>query len=197
MKHAHNFRDITGQTFGHLTALKLLEPRTYYDKKRNKTIYRSMWLFKCICGKEIKRARVQIERHVKNPSCGCQSIKGNEHPYWKGIGEFSKTHFTAIRNSSIRRDIEFNLTMNYLWNLFLKQNRKCALSGMEIRFGTYAVVRDKMNRMPTASLDRIDSTKGYIEGNIQWVHKTINLMKMDLSEPDFIKWCRTVVEHTK
>lgn len=198
MNHAHNFKDIAGQTFGHLTAVKVLDPYTYYDKKRKKTIYRSIWLFRCICGKEVKRSRIQIELHTKNPpSCGCQSMKGNEHPYWKGVGEFSKTHFTAIKNSSIRRKMEFNLTMDYLWDLFLKQKRTCAISGTELQFGTYAVVRDKENRMPTASLDRIDSTKGYVKGNVQWVHKIINLMKMDLSEPDFLKWCQTVVEHTK
>jgi hypothetical protein len=41
----------------------------------------------------------------------------------------------------------------------------------------------------TASLDRIDSSKGYIEGNLQWVHKDVNIMKMDLSQVEFIDYC--------
>ena len=44
----------------------------------------------------------------------------------------------------------------------------------------------------TASLDRIDSSKGYIEGNIQWVHKDINRMKGDSSDNDFIKLCKII-----
>jgi hypothetical protein len=44
----------------------------------------------------------------------------------------------------------------------------------------------------TASLDRIDSSKGYVEGNVQWVHKRINIMKNDLSDSEFIEWCRVV-----
>lgn len=51
------------------------------------------------------------------------------------------------------------------------------------------------NRKCTASLDRIDSAKGYVEGNVQWVHKRINLMKGTLSEKDFIAFCQMVVTY--
>lgn len=196
MKHSHNYRDITGQTIGHLTAIRPSQPKVYFYKKKNRKILRSIWVFRCVCGKEIERSRVQIERHLKNPpSCGCQSIKGNQHPYWNGVGEFSKTHFTAIKNSAIRRKLDFNLTIEYLWELFLKQDRTCALSGEQLKFGTYAMVHNKELRVPTASLDRIDSTKGYVEGNVQWVHKTLNKMKMELGDKEFIQWCYKVCDY--
>lgn len=44
----------------------------------------------------------------------------------------------------------------------------------------------------TASLDRIDNTKGYTEDNVQWVHKIINKMKSDLTQEDFIMWCKRI-----
>jgi hypothetical protein len=44
----------------------------------------------------------------------------------------------------------------------------------------------------TASLDRIDSSKGYTLGNIQWVHKWVNLMKQDMTDQEFIEWCKTI-----
>ena len=47
----------------------------------------------------------------------------------------------------------------------------------------------------TASLDRIDSSKGYIEGNVQWVHKRVNLMKGNMSTENFIEWCNLVVKN--
>ena len=47
----------------------------------------------------------------------------------------------------------------------------------------------------TASLDRIDSKKGYIEGNVQWVHKNVNKMKMDLDEKEFFSIVKQVYEH--
>jgi hypothetical protein len=62
------------------------------------------------------------------------------------------------------------------------------LTGIEIFF-------DKEET--TASLDRVDSSKGYIQGNIQWIHKRLNWMKGDMSELEFRQWCKRVVDHKK
>ena len=47
----------------------------------------------------------------------------------------------------------------------------------------------------TASLDRIDSKKGYTIDNIQWVHKDVNKMKMDLQEEDFFRIVKEIYEY--
>jgi hypothetical protein len=60
----------------------------------------------------------------------------------------------------------------------------CSLSGQPLTIG--------MNRYNTASIDRIDSSKGYIEGNIQWVHKDINFMKRTYSQEYFVQMCKLV-----
>ena len=44
----------------------------------------------------------------------------------------------------------------------------------------------------TASLDRIDSTKGYVENNVQWTLKKINIMKNVFSQKEFIYLCNKV-----
>ena len=49
----------------------------------------------------------------------------------------------------------------------------------------------------TASLDRIDSLKGYTEDNVQWVHKHINFMKGSLSENKFIEYCKLIVKNNE
>ena len=79
--------------------------------------------------------------------------------------------------------------------MFLKQNKKCALSNVELCFGTLADVRNKGCREALASLDRIDSTKGYEIGNVQWIHKKLNIMKQNLSDLDFIEWCKKVSDY--
>jgi hypothetical protein len=43
----------------------------------------------------------------------------------------------------------------------------------------------------------IDSSKGYIEGNIQWVHKDINNMKWDFTQEEFINYCKLVANNFK
>jgi nicotinic acid mononucleotide adenylyltransferase len=99
--------------------------------------------------------------------------------------------FTSIKKGAASRKIEFNITIEYLWELFLQQNKKCALSGMALSF---ADTRKNKNKKKTVSVDRIDSSKGYINGNVQWVHKTINIMKNSLSDEEFIEFCRKVSE---
>lgn len=46
-------------------------------------------------------------------------------------------------------------------------------------------------------LDRIDSSKGYIEGNVQWVHKDVNMMKQNYSQKYFIEMCKKIYETNK
>ena len=48
-----------------------------------------------------------------------------------------------------------------------------------------------------AQLDRIDNDKGYIIGNIQWVHKDINKMKWKFNINKFIQMCREVANYKK
>lgn len=76
--------------------------------------------------------------------------------------------------------------MEHIWSLYEKQDRKCILSGQNILFSGYT------DKEQTASIDRIDSSKGYIEGNVQLVHKDINIIKWDFTNEEFIRICRLV-----
>ena len=81
--------------------------------------------------------------------------------------------------------------MEYAWDIFIQQKGKCALTGLNITFAETA----RQRKFATASLDRIDSSKGYIKDNVQWIHKDIQRMKMDLSEEKFLDLCQKVVKH--
>ena len=65
--------------------------------------------------------------------------------------------------------------------MFLNQERRCALSGVPISFEDH-----------TASLDRIANAVGYVKGNVQWLHKHVNMGKRDISQEVFIQMCRDV-----
>jgi hypothetical protein len=195
MKHSHNFRDVAGQTFGYLTAIKPTGVKLTFNKKQGRQMRRSVWLFKCICGNNVERTRKDVTNNKLKglPSCGCQQwICGNNHGLWKGIGEIPKTYFNHIQREATKRKLKVDITLEYIWNLFLEQKRECSLSGVPLQFGTTAQVKHK--REQTASLDRIDSTKGYVKGNVQWVHKTVNFMKQQSDQNDFIVWCKRIVE---
>ncbi len=115
--------------------------------------------------------------------------KGATHGCWRGFGEISGAYWSNVRNGSRNRNLTLNITIEDAWEIFLSQNRKCALSGREIGFG------DEVSN--TASLDRIDASIGYEPGNIQWVHKDLNYAKQSLNNSDFILLCKEVPEYNE
>lgn len=145
-----------------------------------------IWRCKChACGRVYDKVVANIHKNIK--SCGCLYIRQNHNsPNWRGVGEISSVLITHYKVNAKRRNIDFNITGEYMWELFIKQERKCALSGVEIKFGRMG--RDEC----TASLDRIKSKLPYQEGNVQWVHKHINMMKLDHDQEYFIKLCSLI-----
>lgn len=137
----------------------------------------------------ILRIDRQSSKHLG--SCGCLTEKlGPLHILWGGYGEISSDYWRIIRQHCKRgknRIIPFDLSIEYAWDLFLKQDRKCSLTGIELIFSGRG--RDMKQ---TASLDRIDSNKGYEVGNVQWVHRDINNMKQAFSQSHFIEMCNLV-----
>ncbi len=114
--------------------------------------------------------------------------KKNDHPRWKGYEEISATYWNNVLNGARNRKIKIEITIQDAWQLFLKQNKKCALTGQEIGF--------EACKSNTASLDRIDSKIGYVKGNLQWVHRDINFAKQSLSNEEFINLCKLVAENS-
>lgn len=51
--------------------------------------------------------------------------------------------------------------------------------------------------MNSASLDRIDSSKGYSINNVQWVHKDVNFAKQSMTMKDFVQLCDEVSNYAK
>lgn len=107
--------------------------------------------------------------------------KGPQHPSYKGTQHVSQTYFSQIKLNATKRNIQFNLTIKYLDKLIRHQQFKCYLSGMTIN------VNDK-----TASLDRIDSSKGYVKNNVAWCHKHVNQIKSNFPNNYFIDLCNKI-----
>ena len=115
---------------------------------------------------------------------------------WKGYEDISGTIWRKILWHARKRHIDFDLTIEDAWDVFILQGKCCALTGLLLEFGN----DKRYNSQPvetTASLDRIDNARGYTKENIQWVHKDINLMKLDHDQAEFIKWCKLVAKHNE
>ncbi len=168
------YEDLTGQVFSKLTVHSL----SHQDRNR-----RHIWNCICECNGLSKVASSDLKaKRIK--TCGC-GHKGD----WKGYEDIAGSHWSRMKYDAKNREIEFNITIIEAWELFKKQENLCALSKVPIFFGPRYTIDET-----TASLDRIDSLKGYIPDNIQWVHKRVNQMKNNMSIIEFKTWCKLIAE---
>lgn len=166
-------KDLTGKTFGHLYVIGVAEVSRNGHYKYH---------VRCYCGVE----KVVLGTHMlqgNTKHCGCSNRKPRN---WKGSGTVSATYFSSVKRGAKggkgRKPIPFDITIEYISDLLdNKQKGRCALTGLEIS------IKDK-----TASLDRVDSSKGYQKGNLQWLHKDVNMMKRHYSQDYFIYLCKAV-----
>lgn len=102
------------------------------------------------------------------------------------VSNSPRNYINALLSHKHRRD---NLDIDYMMELYETQGGKCALSG---RTMTYQRGNGKV---PTnISIDRIDSSKGYVKGNVQLVCCLVNILKNEWDQEDFINFCRDIVK---
>ncbi len=153
----------------------------------------------CDCGKvEIKRKDWVISgRTTSCKSCASKRTAAKYPPpvNRKGCCGLSGTHYLSIKNGALRRNLAFDVSEEFLWALFESQDGKCALTGVNITL----VNKIKSNNVDwsaiSASLDRKDSSRGYTEDNVQWVHKTINRLKNNYSLEELLYWSRLLLDY--
>lgn len=149
---------------------------------------RNIYILKCDCGNNITKNSSSFRSNI---SCGClknNKKSGKDSPNFRGYEEIHAHYWGSIVRGAKLRKLDFSITIKDAWNIYLKQDRKCALTKMDISFSKS--IKDAKDT--SASLDRIDSSKGYTIDNVQWVHKKINIMKMNLSQDEFINLCKKV-----
>lgn len=98
------------------------------------------------------------------------------------------------RKGSEKKQIDIGL--DYLYALGEKQNWRCNLTNTTLEFERggrmFAGVWSNPN---SCTIDRIDSTKGYIEGNVQLLSWKANCTKGGCDQQEYISICQEVVNH--
>jgi len=110
-------------------------------------------------------------------------------PAKTGTKDIPGKYIGERKTEAAERGLCWEVSNEYLQQIWDHQNGKCPLSGVNIWIGYNGRIK---TREVTASLDRIDSSKGYVDGNVQWVHKIVNSMKWDTPENVFIETCKTI-----
>ena len=131
-----------------------------------------------------------------------EQISNNDFTYWDsikqhnggngGIDKQIKTNIKSLeylmwyraKENSKRRDCEFNLDVE---DIVIP--KKCPYLGLEICFGVENREQDNYY-----SIDRIDSTKGYVKGNIQVISLLANTMKNKANNEELITFAKNILK---
>ena len=145
-----------------------------------------IWKVQCDCGTE--RWMQGNELTDPNSSFQCMQCAQKERGTREriqngGAFNFSINRLHKLQRSAKERGYDFTLDIPYLCDLYERQNHICAITG------------DVIESIDDASLDRIDSSKGYVEGNVQWVTKQAHLSKHVMTMTELIQFCKKVLNH--
>lgn len=143
-------------------------------------------LYEVACPKCNRVRVIKRKDHAKshiNKICKFCSNKNN-HPQGE-YKEFRISWWKKYELSAQARGLEWKIDINDGLEIFHKQNGLCILTGIPL------VTKGNFNEI-TASLDRIDNSKGYLIDNVQFVHKEINMMRGSLNMNRFFELCELI-----
>lgn len=100
---------------------------------------------------------------------------------------------TNAKNQCGKRGLTYFLPQGYLPHLWEMQGGKCAVSGAPMQHTPTDSAGRRCNDY-AASLDRVDSSKGYTPDNVRLVCWFVNDMKGDRSDAEFLSLIRLVNE---
>ncbi|AYV75876.1 MAG: hypothetical protein Terrestrivirus3_145 [Terrestrivirus sp.] len=98
-----------------------------------------------------------------------------------------KARMSDLVQNAKSRDLKVLINKDDVIELYIKQNKKCALTNDILSL-------EKKNNL-SLSIDRIDSQKDYTVDNIQLISTLANQMKNDYTNGDFISLCESVIKH--
>lgn len=178
----NNIINLTNQKFNDFLVLE-------FDSIKN---HKAFWRVRCEpCNNEFIKCGTDIKRgKIKN--CGCLKNKKEKNGNWKGHQDIWGKTISHYEFFAKKRNIYFDLNIESVWEIYLKQNKKCPYTGLDL------VLKSKTSKSRTplnASLDRIDSSKGYTKDNVQWVYKKVNIIKNTLTHKEFIELCNLIAKN--
>lgn len=142
-------------------------------------------LCRCACGGEYPVDTIQLRRGTTTQCRVCR--------YRNRTHTSSYRLWLRCRRNATVRGYCWRISLKHFMELYVAQGGRCAITGVPLVWAETA--EELQTGVGTASLDRIDSKRGYVRGNVQWVHKTVNMLKGSLSDAELIHWARLIAAH--
>jgi hypothetical protein len=117
----------------------------------------------------------------------CLSGEGDSALRW-----YLRRRLGAYRKTSKAIGVVCNIDVDYLIELFNKQDGKCYYTNEIMIWNNYGVGRGNLSRS-TLSTDRLTPSLGYVKGNIVLCTVGANETKRARNEEEFYSFCETVL----
>ena len=164
-----------------------------------------------VCGTVFERTQAELKRNAKknrrvfcSRSCSGRGLIAENMPDAKRTGwhlglvnhgdEYSRFRVFLHRIGGRKKSKECDLSLEYLKELWDSQDGVCPYTGWKLK-----TPDNTHKRIPVtpelASIDRIDSSKGYVRGNVQFVSYMANCAKNCFGTDDLLRFCRAVANH--
>lgn len=143
------------------------------EVERRKKEGRNYFFCSRSCSTKYNNSRRSLETRQKISDALSKRSSGNLYAL--------KGNFTRTLRQVYKRDKKHEMTEDFLQTLWDKQEGKCALSGIQLQHYDFKTKKAPNN----ASLDRIDSSRGYLKDNVQFVAYSLNLAKVDFDNDQF------------
>lgn len=129
----------------------------------------------------LSNAQLQAQQDIKN--------------YCKNrIDEYTPFRYTL--HNVVKRFKEVNITLEDLKDIWEQQNGICPYTGLKLYLPSWKSIGTAEQLWCRASLDRIDSSKGYVVGNIQFISTPINYMKNTMSDKETKQYLKLISSYT-
>lgn len=166
-----------GQRYGMLLVVKKAEETGIR--------FRNIWTCKCDCGNEVNMRASTLTRG--STSCGCKQ----KLP--RGVASFNVLFGSYIR-SAAKRNLVFELSKEHFEEL-TKGN--CYYCGSPAKQSVSGRVRRANGDYVYNGIDRLDNSKGYVEGNVVSCCGRCNMTKNKTSHDEFVKLITAIYENLK
>ena len=107
------------------------------------------------------------------------------HVYWKNLVDSTRWRGDNVENSKT----QYTMSYKELWQIITEQDWKCYLTNIPMLGIT--------SHENSISIDRKDSTVGYISGNVAFCCYRANIIKGTLSVNELVAMCKQILIHKK
>jgi hypothetical protein len=105
------------------------------------------------------------------------------------------TQFRWFLARTKQRKYDCDIDLQYLKDLWIHQNGRCALSGIPLELPVSTAGFTQQHHPWNASLDRIDSNKGYIKNNVRYVAFIANIAKNVWDDSVLLTFAKELLQH--